>query len=146
MQNVIFSGKWFSLLIVWGRSINELLALRFNPMTDMKKGPMQDMTKKRGIFLSNVISKVYEKVLRGRNKTVIDSKVSEDQGGVKEERYPADHVILVADVVRRNREMGRKTYFVFGDAVKCFDKLAFWYTDYLIGKKKVGMKKSRHNF
>ena len=102
-----------------------------------KKGPMQDMSKKRGLFLTDVVSKLYEKVLKGRNKQTIDNSVSGNQVGGKKERSTPDQVILLADVVRRNRALGRKTYLIFGDAVKCFDKL--WLRDCLLELYKSGV-------
>ena len=102
-----------------------------------KKGPMQDMNKKRGLFLTNVLSKVYEKVLKKRNKSKIDRGVSECQIGGKKGRGTQDLIILLADLIRRNRMIGKKTYLVFGDAVKCFDKL--WLKDCIVELYKMGI-------
>ena len=101
-----------------------------------KKGPLQDMNKKRGLFLTNVISKIYEKVLKKRNKPIIDNSVSESQVGGKKQRGTSDLLILLSDLIRRNRIMGRRTYLVFGDAIKCFDKL--WLRDCLVEMYKMG--------
>ena len=38
--------------------------------------------------------------------------------------------MVLGEILRRNRAMGKKTYVVFGDAVKCFDKL--WLKDCLL--------------
>ena len=46
-------------------------------------------------------------------------------------------IILLADPIRRNRMIGKKTYLVFGDAVKCFDKL--WLKDCIVELYKMGI-------
>ena len=102
-----------------------------------KKGPVQDMNKKRGLFLTNVMSKIYEKVLKKRNKEKIDANVSETQVGGKKHRSTVDLMILLSDIVRRNKKIGRKTYLLFGDAIKCFDKL--WLRDCLVEMYKMGI-------
>ena len=102
-----------------------------------KKGNVHDMNNKRGIFLTNVISKLYEKVVKDRNKQKVDSRVSKNQVGGKTGRSTSDHMIVVVDRIQRNKRLGKKTYFVFGDAVKCFDKL--WLRDCLIELYKAGV-------
>ena len=37
---------------------------------------------------------------------------------------------IFSEIIRKNRKLGRKTYVVFGDAAKCFDKL--WLKDCLV--------------
>ena len=96
------------------------------------------MNKKRGLFLTNVMSKIYEKVLKKRNKEKIDANVSETQVGGKKHRSTVDLMILVSDLTRRNKQIGRKTYLLFGDAIKCFDKL--WLRDCLVEMYKMGIQ------
>ena len=43
-------------------------------------------------------------------------------GGTKG-RATVDNKILLSEIFRNNRKLGRMTYVVYGDAVKCFDKL-----------------------
>ena len=102
-----------------------------------KKGKVADMENKRGIFITDVISKVYEKVLKKRNKEKVDSRVSRNQVGGKKDRSAADHSIVLVDTLQRNKRINRKTYLVFGDAVKCFDKL--WLRDSLVELYKAGV-------
>ena len=56
-------------------------------------------------------------------------------GGVKE-RATVDNHIIFTEIIRKNKKLGRKTYVVFGDAVKCFDKL--WLKDSLLEFYKAG--------
>ena len=57
------------------------------------------------------------------------------QGGTKG-KSTVDHVIVLGEILRRNRNMGRKTYVVYGDAVKCCDKL--WLKDCLLEMRSAG--------
>ena len=102
-----------------------------------KKGEMTEMDHKRGIFLTNVISKLYETVVKKRDKGKVDARTTKNQVGGKTKRCPADHMIVLVDVLQRNKRLNRKTYLVFGDAVKCFDKL--WLRDCLLELYKAGV-------
>ena len=102
-----------------------------------KKGDVLEMDYKRGIFLTNVISKLYEKVVKRRDKEKVDTRTSKNQVGGKTKRCPGDHMLVLVDVLQRNKRLNRKTYLVFGDAVKCFDKL--WLRDCLLELYKAGV-------
>ena len=101
-----------------------------------KKGSCLEMDNKRGLFLTEVVSKVYEKVIKNRNKKNIKDYISDLQTGGVTGRATVDNKIILSEVFRRNRKIGRKTYVVFGDAVKCFDKL--WLKDALVELSKAG--------
>ena len=66
---------------------------------------------------------------------VVQLKSSDMTGGVKEKSTVDNHIVL-SEIIRRNRKLGKKTYVVFGDAVKCFDKL--WLRDALVEMYKAG--------
>ncbi len=93
-------------------------------------GSVLELDNKRGLFITEIISKVYEKILKKRNQEKINQHLSCYQTGGVEKRGPADNVFILSEIIRRNRKMGLKTYIVFGDAVKCFDKL--WLKDCLV--------------
>ena len=101
-----------------------------------KPGPLLEMDYKRGLFLTDVISKLYEKILKNRNKQQINQYISPYQTGGVKGKTTVDHIMVLSEIIRRNRKMGRKTYVVFGDAVKCFDKL--WLKDSLMEMVKAG--------
>ena len=101
-----------------------------------KIGSILDMNNKRGLFIAEILSKVYEIVLKNRNDEKIRSYLSDFQiGGVKL-RAPVDCIILLSEVIRQKRKLGKKCYIMFGDAVKCFDKL--WLKDSLVELFKAG--------
>lgn len=88
------------------------------------------MDNKRGLFLTEVVSKLYEKILKNRNAEKINGYLSDFQSGGVKKRSTGDNKLILSEVLRQNRKLNRKTYIVYGDAVKCFDKL--WLKDCLV--------------
>ena len=101
-----------------------------------KPGSVVDMDNKRGLFITEVLSKIYEKIIKKRNEEKINKHISSYQAGGVKERSTVDHIIVMSEVIRKNKKMGKKTYIVYGDAVKCFDKL--WLKDTLVELYKAG--------
>ena len=101
-----------------------------------KPGTVLDMDNKRGLFITDVLSKLYEKVMKKRNDEPVTSYISPFQSGGVKGRATVDNHIILSEIIRKNRKLGRKTYVVFGDAVKCFDKL--WLRDALVEMYKAG--------
>ncbi len=101
-----------------------------------KPGSVVEMDNKRGLFITEVISKIYEKIIKNRNETKINAYISKFQAGGVKQRSSVDHHIVLSEVIRKNKKLGKKTYVVYGDAVKCFDKL--WLKDTLVELYKAG--------
>ena len=95
-----------------------------------KQGSILEMDNKRGLFLTEVVSKLYEKVLKNRSNQKINDYVSDYQNGGVKGRSSADNLLILSEIIRQNKKLNRKTYIVYGDAVKCFDKL--WLRDCLV--------------
>ena len=83
----------------------------------------------RGIYLVNIISKVYELVKIVQNEKNI-SKMSEMQAAGGKERSAMDNLIIMNTIIENQRAQKLNTYMFFADAVKCFDKL--WLKDCLL--------------
>ena len=101
-----------------------------------KKGSVLDLDNKRGLFITEIISKVYEKVIKNRNRQTIERSLSDNQTGGLRDRATIDNHVLLSETIRKNKKIGKKTYVIFGDAVKCFDKL--WLKDTLVELYKAG--------
>ena len=95
-----------------------------------KPGSVVEMDNKRGLFITEVVSKVNERIIKNRNEKKINTYISKYQVGGVKHRATVDHMIVFSEVIRKNRKLGKKTYVVYGDAVKCFDKL--WLKDTLV--------------
>ena len=92
-----------------------------------KKGMKYRMENKRGLFLTNNVSKIYEKVVKNRNAGRFNEEISEWQNGGVCERATVDNVMLATAIIEKNRYLKTNTYLVLTDAEKCFDKL--WLMD-----------------
>ena len=88
-----------------------------------KKGARHELENRRGLFMTNIISKVYERIIKARNSVNLTKYQC---GGVKG-RSVADHLITLLSIIERNTYLNKETYIIFADAVKCFDKL--WLDD-----------------
>jgi hypothetical protein len=141
------AGGWVNELIIFGgNEMLKSLRILFNRMETERKSPREwsqvmiktiskpgsvlEMNNKRGLFITEVVSKVYEKVLKNRSEAKLNNFISEFQTGGKKGTATVDNHIILSEVIRKNRKMGRNTYIVYGDAVKCFDKL--WLKDSLV--------------
>ena len=87
------------------------------------KGSKLELENRRGIFITNTISKLFEKIRSGKTKQELNNKISEFQCGGIEARSTADHLITLNSVIAYNKYLGAPTHIWFGDAYKCFDKL-----------------------
>ena len=92
-----------------------------------KKGDCQLMSNKRGLFLTNNVSKVYERVVKSRNQEKFNQGITEWQTGGITNRSGVDNVMTLSAVIEQNKYLNSNTYLVVTDAEKCFDKL--WLKD-----------------
>ena len=89
----------------------------------------------RGIFLVNIISKVYELVKITQNDKN-NRNMSEMQVAGRKERSAMDNLIITNTIIENQRAQKLNTYIFFADAVKCFDKL--WLKECLLEMYKLG--------
>ena len=87
------------------------------------KGDKKDLENRRGLFITNNVSKIYDKVKMTRNSDKLDKGISKFQCGGTKERQIADHTMTLDAVIGYNKSIGCETYILFADAYKCFDKL-----------------------
>ena len=99
-----------------------------------KKGAKEDLPNKRGLFLTNVISKVFEKVV-DEISTIVYNKL---QNGGKKKRGTVDIWIVIRALFDEGRRYNKPVYFFFADLVKCFDRL--WLKDCLNDLSDCGMR------
>ena len=100
-----------------------------------QKGPKEDLANQRGIFLTNIVSKVYEKVKLLQNDENI-CNMSRMQCVGRKNRSPLDHIITLNAIIEKQRSEKKPTCILFADAEKCFDKL--WLEDGLLELHRLG--------
>ena len=99
-----------------------------------KKGEKEDLNNKRGLFLTNVISKVFEKVV----DKISPVKFDKNQNGGQKMRGPVDNWMLLRSLIDEGRRLKKPVYFFFADLVKCFDRL--WLKDCINDLGECGMR------
>ena len=92
-----------------------------------KPGEKYLMGNKRGLFMTNNISKVYERTVKERNKDGFREGITEWHAGGVTDRSTIDVTMIMMAIIEQNKYLKRNTYLVFTDAEKCFDKL--WLLD-----------------
>ena len=100
------------------------------------KGSRKEMKNRRGIFLTNIIGKLFEKALKNRIEMAV--RIDEHQSGEKKNVMTGDNWIILRAIIDNNRGLRRNSYILMADAEKCFDKL--WLQDCLVDMKEAGMK------
>ena len=93
------------------------------------------MENRRGIFITNIVSKVFEKLIYNRIENKI--KFSKYQCGGRKRRGPIDHIFTVKSIIDYQKRHNKNTYLLFLDAEKCFDKL--WLKDCIVDLKEAGV-------
>ena len=81
------------------------------------------MENRRGLFITSIISKLYEKIKLNRNKEEIDDSISKFQCGGTKGKSTVDHIMTLNAIIDYHRYLNSETYILFADAYKCFDKL-----------------------
>ena len=76
----------------------------------------------RGVFLVNTASKIYASVLKIQNENNNENK-SQMQIAGRKQRSTIDNLIILNSIIEYQREYKNKTYLLFADVKKCFDKL-----------------------
>ncbi len=96
-----------------------------------------DMNYKRGLFLTNILSKCMESILHSRNKLKLDESMHPFQnGGVNGMSY-GDNLFMLNSTIWEFKKQKKNLYILFGDLEKCFDKL--YLKDCIIEMEEAGM-------
>ena len=69
------------------------------------KGNTQDLKNQRGLFLSNEISKLYEKLIHQRIRPKIEKHISQWQAGGRPERGIVDQLFILRSVMSQHNYM-----------------------------------------
>ena len=133
-----------SLLIMFNElATNNIIAEEWVHMVikaiSKMKGDLQAMSSKRGLFLTNILSKVMEKLVKNRTKPKVTG-ISEFQCGGITNREIGDNLLIVNTVIEEFRAMNTDLFILFADLEKCFDQL--WLRDCIKEMVEAGMPKA----
>ena len=87
------------------------------------KGVNTDVENRRGLFITNILSKIYEKIKLKKHNDKLNEGISKYQCGGKKGRSTVDHIMTLNAIIEYNKTINSETYILFADAYKCFDKL-----------------------
>ena len=113
---------WFDLLIV---------------TLFKNKGSRKYLEYYRGIFLSNVVPKIMEKLIKNRTSSHLD-KVNLLQGGSRVNRSICDNNFLLNAVIDHAIYLNKQVFITFYDYSTCFDSL--WLEDSMITLWELGVQ------
>ena len=102
------------------------------------KGSHRDLEKYRGIFLTVIASKIFERMLQGRMKTPLE-KVSFFQSGSKSGKSAADNLFLLRSSIDHSKYTNKSLFVTTYDFRQAFDSL--WLQDCLLVLRKLGVEK-----
>ena len=107
------------------------------------KGKRKRLVNQRGIFLKQVISKIFEKLNKNRMTANIN-QINKFQAGCKPNRSPADQTFMLRAAINHCRYMNRCLYVTLYDYSQCFDSL--WLQDCLLSLWNIGVQsETLHN-
>ena len=102
-----------------------------------KKGSQKLLINKRGIFLSSVLCKLKERLIKNRIEKYL-SEVNLLQAGSRNDRSIADCTFLVRGLIDHALYVNKPVYLTLYDYSQCFDSL--WLQDSLLSLWKLGVK------
>ena len=101
------------------------------------KGSVKELVNQRGIFLSTVVSKLFEKLIKVRIAE-FTAKISVWQAGATEERSAQDQTFLLRSAVNHAIYLNKPLFLTLYDFRQCFDKM--WLEDAVLSLWKLGVR------
>ena len=138
---------WFYEMIVYaGQDLEDSIKLMINKVLEQKFIPEEwntmgivpidktagwlEMKDKRGLFLTNIISKCVEKILFKRREKELKENISPFQNGGMQERAIQDNLFIKNHIIHKYKKENKNLYLLYADIEKCFDNL--WLKDCII--------------
>ena len=103
------------------------------------KGTKKELVNYRGIFLTSVLCKIFEKLIQSRINIILQ-EVSRFQAGATTNRSPADQLFLLRGALDHMIYLKRTVYITFYDYKQAFDSL--WLKDCILSLWDLGIRDS----
>ena len=100
------------------------------------KGNKKILVNQRGIFLKQILSKMFERINMNRIEENV-KRIDPTQAGSRNNRSPADQTFLLRSCTDHAKYLNRPVYIVLYDYSQCFDSL--WLDDCLLSLWKLGV-------
>ena len=101
------------------------------------KGKRKELVNYRGIFLTSILCKIFEKLIKSRIDEILD-RVSKFQAGAKNNRSPADQLFLLRGAIDHMVYMNKPVYITLYDFRQAFDSL--WLKDCILSLWNLGVQ------
>lgn len=101
------------------------------------KGSHMDLEKYRGIFLTVIVSKLFELLLKKRMKPSLE-KISLFQTGSRDGKGPPDMLFLLRGCIDHSKYMNKSLYITSYDFRQAFDSL--WLQDSILTLRRLGVE------
>ena len=95
------------------------------------------MEEKRGLFMTNIISKCMEKILFKRRDEAYNKSISKFQCGGVTNRGTQDNLFIVNHTINEYKKKNENLYILYADIKKCFDNL--WLKDCILEIMRCGI-------
>lgn len=106
------------------------------------KGKRKQLVNHRGIFLKQILSKMYEKLNMNRIDHCV-KKIDKFQAGNKTDRSTADQTFLIRAASDHCKYINKPLFLVLYDYTQCFDSL--WLSDCLLALRNIGVESETLN-
>ena len=107
------------------------------PTIYKNKGTRKRIVNQRGIFLKQVLSKIFGRLNKNRISPELQN-ISHFQAGSKTERGPADQTFLLRGQIDHHKYLNKPLILTLYDFEQCFDSL--WLEDCLLSLRKLGVQ------
>ena len=135
-----YDGISNKIIKATGKDVTTSLHILFNEINQKNIGPeawanmiiksiykgkksKKEMNNRRGLFLTSVICKMFERAKLDKQRDKIEESLSPFQNGGVQGRSPIDNKMILNATIDYNNFINSETYVFFADAHKCFDKL-----------------------
>ena len=113
----IFTDVWKNEEIMIACNLAILVKLYKN------KGEKQLCDNYGGIWLLNVISKIFSRIILNRIQPLIDRQLLEAQSGFRAQRSTIDQILTLKLVMEKRREYNKPLFICFIDITKAYDSV-----------------------
>ena len=94
-----------------------------------QKGSMKDLNNHRGVFIVNISSLIFQKLLKNRISPILNKNMSQFQTGGMKGKGVTDNLFILRGIIDHFKYLGKELCITFYDIEKCFDSL--WLADCL---------------
>ena len=101
------------------------------------KGSRKDLVNQRGIFLTQVICKIWERLIKARTNHAT-SNINKLQAGSTRNKSTPDHTFVIRSCITRAIYLNCQLFLNFYDFRQCFDRL--WLEESIISLYKLGLQ------